>query len=298
MDKRVFELIKIGVCSCFLILYSFLRVQEVLWYSSSRDSLAGYLIKLAVPVLMLLVGLYLVKLFKKKLLAFPEDEFRFLSAAVRFIGGWVVLAMVLKNIITFYLLSITSGGVQLRAFLFFLIYYCPILIVSVIILKKGSLRNIDPSVSERIKYLCLRVVLIHICIICIDQILVWFGSFIIMAPYHFSPAERNWVVTESLFIALFLILFFAPLRLKLNLKNSDGQGYNALSRQSFNLAGYVILIIAIPRIYNAVIREHGPFFFFFFDIKEFLVGLLPVLFLIASGLIFIFYGKKAEYMKF
>jgi hypothetical protein len=290
-------MIKTGVCAYFLILYSCMQILQKLWYSSAGDSLAWHLIPFAASALMLSGGIYLLKRHKKNLIAFPDNENPLISATVPFVGGWVILAWEFKNIVSYYLFVIISGPFDLKAYLFPLILYGLPLIAAVVTIKKGSLKNVITSSSERIAFLCLRIVLIFICVVSVYQILMSFGPFILFTPHELHPIEIRWIVSESVFAAAALILIFAPLRLKTNLKNTDGQSYFVLSRQSFTLNGYLVLIVGIAEICDALIRKYDFFDLFFFELKEFLVQLLPAVFLILVGLCFIYYGKKQIMMR-
>jgi hypothetical protein len=77
----------------------------------------------------------------------------------------------------------------------------------------------------------------------------------------------------------------------------DSEGYGKLARQSFTLAGFIILITGIPYIGDTVFRKYDSFFFFFFDIRKFLLGFLPTLFPVIAGLFFLYCGKDREHMK-
>jgi hypothetical protein len=289
MDQRLFELTKMGACAYFLVLYSCMQILQELWYSPVKDDLTGYLISFAVPALMLSGGIYLSKLLKKKRIDLSEEEGLFLTAADRFIGGWAILAIVLKYIVTFYLFIIMSGNIDLKAFWFPLVFYGPFLIAAAWVIRKSSLKKQEPSSADRIKFLCLRIVLINFIILGIHQILVWFGPYIITTPHYFSPYERNWIMIEIIVMAAALIVIFAPLRRKLHLKNTDGQVYKGLLRQSFILSGHIISIVGLAKLCNALIGEYDSFFFLFFELDVFLVQLIPPLFLVIVGLCLIFY---------
>ena len=292
MEKDRFGMIKTGVCAYFLILYSCMQVLQKLWYSSAGDSLTWYLIPFAAPALMLWGGIYLLKRYKKNLIAFPDDENPIISTAVPFVSGCVILAWVFKYLVPYYLFVIISGSFDLKVNLSPLILYGLPLIIAVLIIKKGSLKNVIVSSSERIAFLCLRIVLIFICVVSVYQILMSFGPFTIFTPHELHPIEIRWIVSEFVFAATALILLFAPLRLKTNLKNTDGQGYIVLSRQSVTLTGYLVMIVGIAEICDALIKKYNFFDLFFFELKEFLAQLLPAVFLILVGLCFIYYGKS------
>jgi hypothetical protein len=220
-----------------------------------------------------------------------------LSAAVKFIGGWIILAMALKYIAPYYVFVMAPGQFEWKSYLFPLIYYSPFLIAAAVAIRKGLLIRERPVFSERITLLCMRIVLILICVLSVRQILLWTGLFLFTDPQDRNPIGVKWLANETVFIAASLILYFAPLRLKMNLKTTDSEGYIKLSRQSFTLAGFIILITGIPYICNAVIWKYDSFDFFFFDIKEFILQLLPTLFLVLAGLFFLYSGKDKEHMK-
>ncbi len=296
MDISAFERIKTGVCSYFLILYSCMQLLQNLWYSSAGDNLAESLMPFTVPALMLACGIYMAKCNKIKAAVISDDEKPLLSAAVNFIGGWIILAMSLKYIAPYFVFVMAPGQFEWKSYLFPLIYYSPFLIAGAVAVRKGSQIKERPAFSVRITLLCMRIVLLLICVLSVRQILLWTGPFIIFNPHEISPTEAKWIVTETVFIAASLILYFAPLRLKMNLKTADSEDYRKLARQSFTLTGFIILITGIPFIGNAVIRKYDSFDFFFFDIKEFLLQLLPTLFLVIAGLFLMYCGKDKEHM--
>jgi hypothetical protein len=154
-----------------------------------------------------------------------------------------------------------------------------------------------PEFLDGIAFLCMRTVLIFICVLSVRQILLWVEPLIFFTSQEHNPILMKWFAMEAVFIAAALILYSAPLRVKMNLKTTDSEGYIKLSRQSFTLAGFIILITGIPYICNAVIWKYDSFDFFFFDIKEFILQLLPTLFLVLAGLFFLYSGKDKEHMK-
>jgi len=267
MDKSSFEIIKTGVCSYFLILNSFIHILGNVWYSSANASLAEYLISYIVPALMLASGLYLIKYNKKKALVISDDEKPLLLSAVQFNGGWIVLAMVLKFIAPYYVFFMAPRQYDWKSYLFPLIYYSPFLIAAAVAIRKGSRIKERPAFSGGIHLLCMRIVLILICALSVRQILLWTGPFLFTDPQDRNPIGVKWLANETVFIAASLILYFAPLRLKMNLKTTDSEGYIKLVRQSFTLAGFILLITGIPFIGNALIQKYDSFDFFFFHLK-------------------------------
>jgi hypothetical protein len=296
MEKERFEVIRIGVCAYFLILYSCMQLLQKLWYSSAGDSLAWNLIPFAAPALILGGGVYLAEIYKKRRSVFPDGDNIDISAAVRLIGGWSILALIFKYLFPYYLFSMLAGQFALKVYLFPLAHYGLPLIAAAVTIPKGTLKNEKLS-SDRIIFLCLRVSLMLICTVSAYQMLVWFGSFFAYEPHEFSPVVLKWIVSGSVIIAIALILLFIPLKLKMNLKNTDGSGYRILIRQSFTLTGFMVLIVGIAELFTAVIHKYDFFDVFFFELPEFLVQLLPAVLLILAGLGFLYFGKKTQLTK-
>lgn len=297
MDRRLFEPIKRGVCSYFLLIYSCMLILQKLWYSPAQDDLTGYIIILAVPVLMLAGGIFLTVRYKKKPADLTDEEYQSVAAAVGIIGGWAVLAMVLKIIIRGYLFGISAGMFVPEIFLFPLAFNGPFLIAAIVLIRRGSLKTEPPSSSAKIAFLCLQTVLMLICAVNIHQILVWFGPIVVFTPHEIIPGETKWIISGFIFDAAVLILLFVPFPLKKDLKNTDGQSYAGLISQSFTLAGYLLLIVGVSKICDVVIRKYDFFDLFFFELSEFLVQFLPALFLLLVSLCFIRAGKKTEHVE-
>jgi hypothetical protein len=295
LERNVFKTVSIGVCSYFLILYSCLKIFEKLWFSSAPDSFAAFSTRFIIYILMLPAGIFLFRRYRKALVSHPDNEKLLASTAAKFIGGCVILADGLKVLVPSYLFSIFVGHINQDTFLLFLIpiaVYLPAFIAAVVMIRSGSLKKDGLESPERIAFLCFRVVLIYIFISCIHQILVWLGPAFRM--HSFSSVEIKWISIELAFVAAVLLLFFSPLHLKTEIRKDDMQVFVNLSRRSFELGGWLILINGISYFCSYLIRnfEYLVTASGEFGYEDRLTGFIPSAFLLAVSLSCIRYGMK------
>jgi len=241
-----------GVCAYFLMMYSCLMFLLELWYSPAGDALLISVFTL----LMLLMGLFLFDRYKKALTNDPDNGNAAASASVKLLGGSITLVIILQLLISQLSMSIARFSPQvLWGNLLFLLIYTPFIVIAVIKIRKGFKIKADQTFSGSINFLCYRVILLYLFFTGIYQLMVWTQTMFTLADHSITSFDLylNFMPLGS--IAVALILYFAPLRIKSIIKNSDNENYNYLSSQSCVTGGYLLLLTGLFKIFGLLVSD-------------------------------------------
>jgi len=301
MDNKVFKIINVGACAYFLMMYSCLMFLIQLWYSPKGSGLFISVFTL----LMLLVGLFLFSRYRKALTNNPDNGSAAASSSVKLLGGSVILVIILQLLIHQLTMSIVRFSPQVFwGILLFLLIYTPFIVIAVIKIRKGLKIKDGQTFSGNIDFLCYRIILLYLFFTGIYQLMVWFQRMFTLPDYFFTSFDLYWNFVPLGSIAVALILYFAPLRIKSIIKNADNTSYKYLSSQSCVTGGYLLLLTGLFEIIDLLVsnlaqlvlvfRKYGGENPYSMSTRP-LVEFSPALILLIISILIIIYGKKGAY---
>lgn len=240
MDKKLFNL---GLCSYFFIAYfSFVLLMDF-WYMSDHDfsSFRLFMASIGMPGLMLIIGIVCYRKYRKRVTEDPENSKRIMtSRSVQWIGGWLILAIVMQPLSFVLFLSLGHLDNLTPVSLIFFFFYVPFIVVAIIKIRNGYRDDANP-VPVSVRNLCLILISFYLFFTNSSEIL---QQILILSLSQF---EIKWVSSHLIFIGISFILFFLAYN---NLKSYDKQHHIELLTQALITGGCLLLIYSIPDILN------------------------------------------------
>lgn len=245
MESKVFKMINAGACAYFLIMYSGLTFLIELWYSSKESALLTAVSHL----LMILIGILLLNKYRKALENSPDTESAAASAAGKLLGGTVILIIILQLVINQLAMFIARSNPEaFLGILFFLLIYTPFIIFAVLQVKKGLKIKAGQTFSGSIDFLCYRVILLYLFYSGLYHLMTWFQLIYMYPDISAMKLHLYWNFMPLASITAAMILYFAPLRIKNSIKDTDMVNYMYLSSQSYVTGGYLLLLTSLFKV--------------------------------------------------
>jgi hypothetical protein len=303
MDNKLLKLITLGVSAYYLIVYSCFQIYAKTFYLPLGAGAALMIWTFVVSLLTLAAGVFFLFRYRKERAAFMDDTGAIASSAVALAGGSVILAMMLLHIIhglCYYDFGTLNLFFNPTGPLFSILFFMPFIVVAAVTIVKGFKIKGHGPFSMVSTGLCFMTTILFVLYTCFYELLAWLVVMTAFRQYESRPQELYWIFVQLVFIAVVLILFFAPLSFK-NRFITDKSGGKKLTAQSFITVGIIILINTSIRILDYLISVA---FFLISDFEEFIrdfvyiarerlaVQFLPNLIFLIVGFLAVFYGNK------
>lgn len=241
MDKK---LLNLGVCSYVLLSLASFHVVMGFWYLTDYDlsSFPLFMVSIGTRIILLGVGIVCYKKYRKKLTDDPDNSKTWMtSRAVQWIGGWLILAIVLQPFSFALYMNLNQLNQFTKPNMLFLLPYAPFIAVALFHIKKSYPGGDSGLVPEYVKKLCFAILFCYLFFTnCCEVLQAVITQYRLMTPL--SPYNIKWLAAQFIFIGASLVLFYLALK---DRKSRDQEYQIDLLSQSLITGGYLILIQGI-----------------------------------------------------